>query len=393
MKKILAYLGGDKTLWMVVMFITLASLLLVYSAAEALAYKYHQGNSMYYVIKHGIFIITGFGIIFVVHKIPFKYFSKSSLLLYAISLGLLALTLLIGESKQGADRWLTIPVINQSFQTSDFAKIALMMLVARALSLKSYNPNSYKDFMKNLILPTALVAGLILPANLSTALLVAFSVILLVFMANVKVSYILSLIPLGLMAVLMVWAVGQAQPNTFKRISTWENRIVRWAKGEESQDRDGNYQIEQARIAIATGGLTGKGPGNSTQRNFLPQSSSDFIFSIVAEEYGLFGVMGICFLYVVLLFRCVKIAQKSESKFGSYLVLGLGFMLVLQGIINMSVNVGLIPVTGQPLPMVSMGGTSMWFTCLALGIILSVSRGSKVKVEEKEKTPRNYAVA
>lgn len=376
MKKLLAYLGGDRTLWMVMMFITLASLLLVYSAAEALAYRYHSGNSMYYVLKHGAFIFGGFAIIYLVHKIPFKYFSKSSLLLLLISIPLLALTLLIGDSSQGADRWLNIPIINQSFQTSDFAKIALMMFIARALSLKSFDFNSYKDFMVKIIGPTALVCAFILPANLSTALLVAFSVILLAFMANVKMKYLLSLIPIGIGAVMMVWSIGKASPTTFKRIGTWENRIVRWYNGEESEDRDGNYQKEQAMIAIATGGITGKGPGNSTQRNFLPQSSSDFIFSIVAEEYGLIGVVGICFLYVVLLFRCVKIAQNSTSKFGSYLVLGLAFMLVLQGIINMCVNVGLIPVTGQPLPLVSMGGTSMWFTCLALGVILSVSRGN-----------------
>lgn len=381
--KMFKYLGGDRAIWVVVMFKALLSLLLVYSSIVTLAYKYQGGNTFYYVVKHGTFVLSGFAIIYLVHRINYRYFSRIAQFLVWLVVPLLLLTLVMGNNINNASRWLTIPIINQSFQTSDLAKIALVMYIARFLAIKKDALDDFSGTFLPVMGVVLLVVGLILPANLSTAMLVLMLSMMLMFMAGVSIKNLLSVIPVGLGGILIVFAVYKVSPETFPRFQTWEARIERFFTG--VQDANGNYQAEQAKIAIATGGAFGKGPGNSTQRNFLPSSFSDFIYAIVIEEYGFVGGMGMVFLYLILLYRSIKIVQKAKGSFAANLVLGLSFGLVIQGLINMMVNVNLLPVTGQTLPLVSMGGTSMWFTSIAVGIILSVSRAveqENLEVEE-----------
>ena len=378
--KLFTYLGGDRAIWVVVMFKALLSLLLVYSSIVTLAYKYQGGNTFYYMLKHGTFVLSGFVIIYLVHKINYRYFSRIAQIAVWLVLPLLLLTLVTGNNINNASRWLTIPIINQSFQTSDLAKIALIMFIARFLAIKNKELDSFGGTFLPVMGVVILVVGLILPANLSTALVLFMLSMMLMFMAGVSVKNLLSVIPVGLIGLIMVVAVYKISPDTFPRFKTWEARIERF--GSDEANPNGNYQSDQAKIAIATGGVFGKGPGNSTQRNFLPSSFSDFIYAIVIEEYGFVGGMGVVFLYLILLYRSIKIVKKAKGSFAANLVLGLSFSLVIQGLINMLVNVNLLPVTGQTLPLVSMGGTSMWFTSIAIGIILSVSR--TVELEYKE---------
>ena len=380
--KLFKYLGGDRSIWVVVMFQALLSLLLVYSSIVTLAYKYQGGNTFYYVVKHGGFVLSGFAIIYLVHRIDYRYFSRIAQFLVWIVIPLLLLTLVTGNDINNAKRWLTIPIINQSFQTSDLAKIALIMYIARFLAVKKDALDDYGGTFIPVMGVILLVVGLILPANLSTALVLFMLCMMLLFMAGVSIRNLLSVIPLGLAGLVLVIAVYKVSPETFPRFQTWEARIERF--GSDEPNPNGNYQADQAKIAIATGGLLGKGPGNSTQRNFLPSSFSDFIYAIVIEEYGMIGGIGMVFLYMILLYRSLKIVQKAKGSFAANLVLGLSFGLVIQGLINMMVNVNLLPVTGQTLPLVSMGGTSMWFTSIALGIILSVSRTIEQKDKEVE---------
>lgn len=401
-QNILKKLEGDRAIWIVVLFMALSSVLLVYSSVNSLAQKYQGGNTFYYVLKHAIFIVTGFGFIYFIHRINYKYFSRVAQLLLWLAVPLLLLTLLMGQNLNNASRWLVIPVINQSFQTSDLAKLALIMYSARMLSLKR---DQMKDFSKGflpLMLPIVITCGLILPANFSTAAVLFTATYMLMYMAGVKLKHLSLVIPGGILALVLVFSVAKVKPELFPRAKTWGKRVERFmgmnqqdlSPQEKAKLRDGNYQVDQAKIAIATGGVTGKGPGNSTQRNFLPHPYSDFIYAIVLEEYGLFGGVLILMFYMILLFRAIKIVQKVPRTFGAYLVLGLSFSLVFQGLINMAVNVNLLPVTGQPLPLVSMGGTSLWFTCISMGIILSVSRSveKNEKQELEKKKGGNYVI-
>ncbi len=327
---------------------------------------------------------------FVTHKMKYSYFSRISQLLLYLSIPLLLLTLIIGSNLNNASRWLVIPVINQSFQTSDLAKVALVMYVARMLYLKRNMLDNFRESFVPIIVPVGIVCALILPANFSTAAVLFVTCMIIMFMGGTPFKHFLSLIPAGIVAAAAIFLVVQFAPNLFPRAKTWQKRIERYS--ENKKDANGNYQIEQAKIAIAKGGVAGKGPGNSNQRNFLPHPYSDFIYAIVIEEYGLIGGAFILMLYLVLFFRTIKISQKTENQFAQLLAVGLCFLLVFQGFINMAVAVNLVPVTGQPLPLVSMGGTSTWFTCLSLGIILSVSRG--VELENKKKIKiEDYAIA
>ena len=395
MQRLFKYIGGDKAIWMVGLFMALSSVLLVYSSIVTLAYKYQDGNTMYYILKHAVFIVTGFGFIYIIHKINYKYFSRVAQLLFWISIPLLLLTLIMGANLNNASRWLVIPIINQSFQTSDLAKLSLIMFTARTLSIRKDQLGDFYQGFLALLIPVGIITVLILPANFSTAAVLFTTCMMLMFMAGVKLKHMAVLIPAGIGALALIFTIATVKPELFPRAETWKKRVERYMGGEE--DRDGNYQVEQAKIAIASGGVTGKGPGNSTQRNFLPHPYSDFIYAIVLEEYGLFGGLVVMMFYLILLFRSIKIVQKVEHSFGAYLVLGLSFSLVFQGLINMAVNVNLLPVTGQPLPLVSMGGTSLWFTCISLGIILSVSRSVEQNEIESEtaKTKKggNYVVS
>lgn len=370
---------GDRGIWAICLLFSLISLLVVYSSIVTLAYKHQQGNTFYYLFRHGVFLTIGLGIIYYVHKINYKYLSKLSIIFLVISIPLLLFTLLFGANKNEASRWLMIPIINQTFQTSDFAKLALIMYVSRVLSLKQHQTDKFKEGFLPVIIPVVLVCACILPANFSTAALLFSACMLLMFIARIHWSFLIGTAAVGIIAASILVFVIIKYPTIMPRAATWNKRIESFKTG-ESKD---NYQAEQSKIAIATGGLFGKGPGKSTQRNFLPHPYSDFIFAIVMEEYGLLGGVFVLFLYIIFLFRSIRIMHQTDRIFGKLLVAGISFLLVFQALVNMAVAVNLFPVTGQPLPMISMGGTSMWFTCLSMGIILSVSHESEKREELK----------
>lgn len=376
--KLFNYLKGDKVIWAIMLLLSLISILVVYSAIVTLAHKFKQGNTEYYLIKHVVIISLGFGLTYVFHKIKYTVFSKVAQIGFVLSIPLLLYTLLRGVSAGEANRWVEIPGLGLTFQTSDIAKLMLLMYVARVLTTKQDQLGEFKALVKFLLIPIGVICGLILPANFSTAALLFANCVFLMFVGRIKIRFLLYIFGAGLIFALLLGIVIYQFPNAIPRGATWKARIENFSKG----DSKSNYQSEQAKIAIATGGVIGKGPGNSTQRAFLPQASSDFIYAIIIEEYGLFIGFLMLFLYMIFLFRGIRIMRDSEKPFGGYLATGLAFSLVFQALINMAVAVNLFPVTGQPLPLVSMGGTSIWFTCIAIGIILSVSRSSNDKTEE-----------
>src|SRR6056297_20899 len=363
------YFKGDGIIWGVVILLSLLSLLAVYSSTGTLAYKSQNPGTTYYVLKHFSLLVLSLIIIFIVHNSHYKYYSRLSQLFIFVAFILLLLTLAMGTSYNEARRWLTLPGTRLTVQTSDFAKLALMMYIARILSLKQHKINETKEVLGNLFVPTIIICGLILPANLSTSLIIFATALILMFVGRIKLKYIggFFIVSLFFIAILVS---GMILTGKKGRIATWENRIESFFEGEN----ENNYQVEQAKIAIATGGFFGKGPGNSTQRDFIPYAYSDFIYAIVVEEYGFLGGLMILFLYLFLLYRAGVIVKKSNRTFGAFLAFGLSLLLVFQAFINMGVAVHLFPVTGQTLPFVSMGGSSLLFTSIAIGIILSVSR-------------------
>lgn len=306
---------------------------------------------------------------YLIHKVRYAYFSRISQLLLYISIPLLLITLVLGSSINEASRWLQIPFINQTFQTSDLAKLALITYVARMLTRKKDVLGDFNQGVLPILIPVVLVCALIFPANFSTAALLFGSSFILMFIGGVKLKHLGSIVGVALLAVIMSYFVAKSAPDLFPRMGTWISRIENF----NEPSKDGNYQVEQSKIAIANGGIARLAPGKSIQRNFLPHPYSDFIFAIVIEEYGMLGGMFILALYMILFIRALRIVRKCKQTFGAYLVLGITFMLVFQALVNMAVAVNLFPVTGQPLPLVSMGGTSMWFTCIGIGIVLSVS--------------------
>ncbi len=365
------YIKGDKVVWSVVLLLAILSVLTVYSSIVTLAYKYKDGDTLYYLFKHAIILLVGFGLMLLAHNVNYKYYSRISQIALYLSIPLLLLTLVTGANINDASRWLVIPVINQTFQTSDLAKLALIMYLARLLSKRQDQIKDFKEAFVPIMIPVMLVCGLILPANFSTAAMLFTTSLIIMFIGRINLKYILSLIGIGVGTLLILLLIGKSNPDLLPRMGTWTKRIETFS-GEGS--KDANYQADQAKIAIARGEFIGKGPGKSIQRNFLPHPYSDFIYAIILEEYGLIGGVFVIVLYLILFFRGIRIASKSEQTFGSLLAIGLSFSLVFQAMINMAVAVNLFPVTGQPLPLVSMGGTSIWFTCLAIGIILSVSK-------------------
>lgn len=379
------YIKGDRVIWGVTLLLAIISILTVYSSIVTLAYKYRDGNTEYFLFKHSIILIIGFGLMYFAHKLPYTYYSRISQIAILTAIPLLAITLLTGAHVNEASRWLVIPVINQTFQTSDLAKLALIIYVARLLSKKQDHIKDLKSAFIPIIVPILIVCGLILPANFSTAAILFTTCLVLMFIGRVSLKYIVSLLLIGLISLSVFIAFAYNSGNQ-GRLGTWKKRIENFSSG-ETED---NYQAEQSKIAIASGGVIGKGPGRSTQRNFLPHPYSDFIFAIIVEEYGLFGGTLMLMLYLILLYRGVRIASQCQGSFGSLLAIGLSFSLVFQGMINMAVAVNLFPVTGQPLPMVSMGGTSIWFTCLAIGIILSVSAEGEKTTTQNANVPGNH---
>jgi len=379
MDNISVYFKGDRVIWIVVMFLSLVSVLAVYSSTGTLAYKYQSGNTEYYLLKHFLILFVGLLLMYGAHLVKYTYYSRLSQILIWVAVPLLVMTLLMGTNINQASRWLTLPVVGISFQTSDFAKLALIMFVARLLSKKQGQIKEFKSTFLPIICPVILVCALILPANLSTSVVLFVTCLLLMFIGRIKITYLISLFGIGLAVLAIVITIIMYTPSQ-GRIATWKSRIENFVSGEN----EGNYQVEQSKIAIAKGGITGVGPGNSTQRNFLPHPYSDFIFAIIIEEYGLFGAIVLILLYLILLYRTIRIVAKSPGAFATLLAIGCCFSLVFQAMINMAVAVNLFPVTGLPLPLVSMGGTSILFTSIAIGIILSVSKGNgNQKIENR----------
>jgi cell division protein FtsW len=383
---------GDKFIWGIVILLALISLLVVYSATGSLAYKMYRGNTEVYLFKQLSFIILGILLIYFLHRVNYTVYSRVATILYMISIPLLIYTLFFGAKINDGSRWIKLPVINMTIQTSDLAKLALFMYLSRQLSKKQ---DVIKDFKKGflpLITPVAITCILIMPANLSNALLTGAISLLLLFIGRVSVKHILLVIGLAMIPIAIIVSVamttydGGARDATrtiaraaptersgvLIRFNTWVKRVqdFMYAKDEEVP-----YQVQQAKIAIANGGVIfGLGPGNSRQRNYLPQAYNDFIYSIIIEEYGLLGGAFVVFIYLLFLFRCIRIFRRCPYAFGAFLALGLSFTLVIQALANMAVNVNIVPVTGVTLPLVSMGGSSFLFTCAAIGIILSVAR-------------------
>lgn len=345
----------------------LASLLAVYSSVGSVAYSMRNGDTFGYLIQHFLFLALGGALMYVSYKFHYMQYSRFAPLLLLICIPLLAYTLAFGVELNDARRWIMIPWIDKTFQTSDFAKLALIIYVARSLSLKQDFIKDWKSATK-IIIPVVIVFLLIAPADLSTAALLFVTCLLMMFVGRVSLKFVGALIVLGIIAFGFLLLLGEMAPESI-RVETWMSRI-----DDFMNNPDGGYQIRQSKIAIAEGGIFGVGPGHSTQRNFLPFPYADFIYAIICEEYGLFGGVLILGLYLWLLFRCVTIVTKCPKTFGAILAMGLCLNLVIQAFANMAVSVHLVPVTGLTLPLVSMGGTSVLFTCISLGIILSVSR-------------------
>ncbi len=383
---------GDRVIWSIVILLTLASLLLVYSSTGSLAYRMSKSTESY-LFKQFAFIILGIIIIYWAHRINYTIYSKVAKLLFLISIPLLLYTLFFGVQLNAGSRWIKLPVINMTFQTSDLAKLALFMYMSRMLSRKQKMIKDFKKGFLPIIIPVATICLLIAPANLSTAILIGGTSVLLMFIGRVSTKHILATIGIAMIPVAFLFAIAVSTYDkdageTKKlpailasgRIPTWISRIQTFVYSKKEDDNEKMYQINQAKIAIANGGLLGMGPGNSQARNFLPHSYSDFIYAIIIEEYGLIGGAAMIFIYLLFLYRCIRIYRKCPYAFGAFLALALSFMLVIQAMANMAVNVNLFPNTGVTLPLVSMGGSSFLFTCLSIGIILSVARN----VEQQE---------
>jgi cell division protein FtsW len=381
---------GDKVIWAIVVVLALVSMLAVYSSTGLLAYKYNRGNTEVYLFKQVVFTAVGLAIIYFSHRVNYTLWSRVARILFMASVPLLIYTLFFGLKLNEGSRWIRLPIINLTFQTSDLAKLSLFMFLSRLLSKKQEVIKDFKKGFIPVIIPVGIICVLIAPANLSTALLVGATSMLLLFIGRVSTKHLLMTIGVALIPVafLVMLAVGFYDKKEEKcaelpfflhiaRMPTWISRVQNFIYDSKQVDKDENYQINQSKIAIAKGGLLGLGPGNSQTRNFLPHPYSDFIFAIIIEEYGLVGGCFLIFIYLLFLLRSIKIFKKCPYAFGAFLALGLSFTLVIQALINMAVTVNLFPVTGVTLPLVSMGGSSFLFTCLAIGIILSVARNAE----------------
>jgi cell division protein FtsW len=380
MKTIFKHIKGDKTIWAIFAVLAILSFMPVYSASTNLVYVVGSGSTLGYLVKHMVLLIMGFGIIYGVHKIPYRYFSGGSVIMLPIVIILLIFTLTQGTTIGGANasRWINIPFVGIGFQTSTLAGLVLMVYVARYLARNKEKEIKFKESLLQLWLPVAAVLILILPANFSTTAIIFVMILMVAFIGGYPIKYIAFILGIGLLALTFFVLVSKAFPDIMSnRVQTWENRIESFSNPDEKDA----YQVEKAKIAIATGGPVGVGPGKSVQKNFLPQSSSDFIYAIIIEEYGLVGGLLIISIYFLLFFRMFVVIRKTTTIFGTLLVVGVGCPIIFQATINMAVATNLFPVTGQTLPLISSGGTSIWMTCFALGMILSVS-ASKEETEE-----------
>lgn len=367
-KRISAELKGDRVIWMILAVLVLFSLLTVYSATGSLAYKSRGGNTEAFLIRHGFILMLGLILTYLAYSLNYMRYKQLAPWMMIIAVPLLIYTLIFGQEINDARRWIEIPFIGLTFQTSDFARVALIIFVAREIT----RHNEYiKDFNKAfvpIILPIVIVCGLIAPSNLSTALTLFFTGMLMMFVGRVDTKYIALLLVAGIIMFAILVGIGRIAPDLV-RVDTWSSRL-----NEFLTNPDGGYQVMHSKIAIASGEMFGVGPGNSAMRNYLPAPYSDFIYAIICEEYGLIGGFIILALFVLLLIRTTGLVTKSQKQFGAMMALGLCLSMVVQALANMAVSVNLVPVTGLSLPVVSMGGTSVLFSCLSFGIILSVSR-------------------
>lgn len=385
MLKLQTYLKGDLTIWIVLILLSLASLLFVYGSISPLAFRYSGGNTLQYLFKQGFMLSIGMFMVYWVHNRNFKIFAKFAEVLYWVSVALLLFTLLKGTNINNANRWLTIPIINQNFQTSDLAKISLIIYVARYLAQQKDKLSKFNTGVLPVLLRVGLMCALILPANFSTAALLFAVCFIMLFVGRIPFLHLFGVVALGVIAIGMMIGIATVQPDLLPRATTWKNRILNHQSGSEKE----NFQVIQAKYAIASGGLLPNGPGKGNSRNYLPHPYSDMIYAFIIEEYGaLLGGIGLVLAYLTLFSRSLRIAIRSSSHFGAYLVVGLSVSLMLQALINMMVAVNIIPVTGQPLPLLSMGGTSTVFTCIAFGMILCVGRAT-----QNETKGGNHAVA
>lgn len=389
MSSLLNRTKGDKVIWAVVMILSCISLLAVYSSTRTLAYRMDK-HSLYYLVKQLAVLGLGLMIIYWVHRINYTKFAKIAVLLYLASLPLLLYTLFFGANINDGSRWIKLPVINITFQTSDLAKLALFMFLARVLSIKQDVIKDWKNGFMPVLIPVLLTCAFIAPANLSTALMLGFTCCILFFIGRVQVKHIMLLAVVGIVGVALIFGISKA--TGFGRADTWEKRIEDFvgAKDESGKEKEEVYQVRQAKIAIANGGIFGRGPGRSLQKNYLPEAYSDFIFSSIIEEYGIVGATALVFLYMLFLWRSIQIFRRCPYAFGAFLAVGLSITLVFQAMLNMAVNVHLVPVTGLTLPLVSMGGSSIWFNSIAIGVILSVSRYVD-EMEGKKKSNKTKA--
>ena len=379
MNTVQKYLKGDQFLWGLILLLMLVSFLPIYSASSSLAYKFSGGNTFRFLTRHLIHLVLGGFFLYSVHRLNFRIIGKFSIIILPAAIVLLMVTLFQGTTMGGANaaRWVRIPVLNMSFQTSAFASLALLVWLARWLA----KPRDFALF-KSLYYPLgaiALTLIFILPADFSTTAIIFGMTFILMIAAGVPWKHLGKIIGIGAAVLTLFILIVLAFPGISNRVDTWKSRIVNFG----TTDSDASYQTDLAKMAIAEGQLFGKGPGKSVQKNFLPQSNSDFVFAVITEEYGLIGASGVVLLYMALFRRFVRIARRAHTKFGTLLVLAAASGMILQTLVNMGVATNLMPVTGQTLPFLSAGGSSIWMTCIALGIILSVSHTDVKKIVGK----------
>lgn len=361
---------SDRWIWLVLLMLSVISLLAVYSSTKSLAFRQQGGNTEFYLIKHSLVLGLGFVIAYLTHTVDHRYFSKIATIMLWVSIPMLLYTMLFGSEMNDAKRWITIPVINLTFQTSDFAKLALIMYTSRTLAVNHGVIKDFKNGFLPIMIPIGGVCGLIMMENMSTALILLMTNLVIMFLGRVNMKYVFATIMVGVVVLGSVLAISYFSPSG-GRFHTWKNRMTDYV---HSDPENPSYQVLNANIAIANGGLIRFAPGKCTQCSFLPEAYSDFIYATIIEEYGLAGGAFVIFLYLLLLFRIINIVKESPRIFSALMALGLGMSLVIQAFINMGVAVNLLPVTGLTLPFVSMGGTSIWFNSIAIGIILSVSK-------------------
>jgi cell division protein FtsW len=378
-KGIFDILQGDKGVWVIVFLLSIISLLAVYSSTGTLAYKRFGGNTQYFLMRHFMFMVISFIIMYFVHMVRYTMLLRLSKLFFDISIPLLIYTMVGGLTLNQASRWITVPFINLSFQTSDFAKLSLMLYLAALIASRQQTIGDFNKGFRRLIIPVVFICGLILPSDFSTAALLFVSAVVLMYIGRVKIQHLLGMAGVAVVALTLFILVAMVSDSD-SRIGTWKNRIENFVDDEGG----GNFQSNQAKIAIASGGLTGKGLGHSVQRNILPHPYSDFIFAIVIEETGFAGAFLLIGLYLILFFRTAAIVRKCKRVGPALMVAGMMILMVIQAFVHMAVSVGIFPVTGQTLPFVSMGGTSLLISSVQMGIILSVSRS--LQQDNKKRT-------